>query len=221
MRWKLNPKFAYYVLISEAARQYFEATAKGVGYPAIDDKDFNSFSVSLPPLPEQERIAAYLDASCTAIDAADSAKRRQIEVLDMLRKTTIKRAVTQGLNNDVARRPSGFDWFHEIPAHWDCDHLKRLASRIQTGVTPPTDTPEYYSDGSIPWYAPGSYDGDLELREPRKRINELALREGVLRVFPAQTAFSSGLVPPSAKSVLSQSLLPATSRLSALSVTIA
>ena len=42
-----------------------------------------------PPLPEQERIAAYLDASCAAIDAAVAAKRGQLETLDALRKTTI------------------------------------------------------------------------------------------------------------------------------------
>ncbi len=67
---KLDPKFGYYSLISEAGRQYFEATAKGVGYPAVDDKDFCSFPMPLPPLPEQERIAAYLDASCASIVAA-------------------------------------------------------------------------------------------------------------------------------------------------------
>ena len=33
------------------------------------------FSVSIPPLPEQLRIAAYLDASCAAIDVAVAAKR--------------------------------------------------------------------------------------------------------------------------------------------------
>jgi type I restriction enzyme S subunit len=98
---KLSPKFAYYALISEGARQYFEATAKGVGYPAVDDKDFASFAVTLPPLPEQQRIAAYLDASCAAIDAAVAAKRRQLETLDALRKSTIKRAVTIGLNSSV------------------------------------------------------------------------------------------------------------------------
>ena len=72
---KLSPKFAYYALISEGARQYFEATAKGVGYPAVDDKDFGSLALPLPPLPEQYRIAGYLDATCAAIDAAVTARR--------------------------------------------------------------------------------------------------------------------------------------------------
>ncbi len=45
-----------------------------------------------------DRIAAYLDASCAAIDAAVSAKRRQLDTLDALRKSIIQRAVTQGLN---------------------------------------------------------------------------------------------------------------------------
>ena len=40
----------------------------------------------LPPLPEQQRIAAYLDASCAAIDAAVAAKRRQLETLDEIRR---------------------------------------------------------------------------------------------------------------------------------------
>ena len=107
---KLSPKFAYYALISDGARQYFEATAKGVGYPAVDDKDFNSFTVSLPPLPEQQRIVAYLDASCAAIDAAVAAKRRQIETLDALRKSLIHECVTgqrRVTEADVARAGRG------------------------------------------------------------------------------------------------------------------
>ena len=39
------------------------------------------FEVPLPPRPEQEEIATYLDASCAAIDAAVAAERRQIETL--------------------------------------------------------------------------------------------------------------------------------------------
>ncbi|MBI2877521.1 MAG: restriction endonuclease subunit S [Candidatus Tectomicrobia bacterium] len=122
----LHPKFVYYALVSEGCRQYFEATAKGVGYPAVDDKDFNSFPIPLPPLPEQERIVAYLDASCAAIDAAVAAKRRQIDTLDALRKSTITRAVTRGLDPGVRLAASGHDWLAEIPEHWTAPCLKRL-----------------------------------------------------------------------------------------------
>lgn len=107
--YKLLPKFAYYSLLSDGARQYFEATAKGVGYPAVDDKDFRSFSVPLPPLPEQQCIAAYLDASCASIDAAVVAKRRQLETLETLRKSIIQRAVTRGIPEGTALEPSPSD----------------------------------------------------------------------------------------------------------------
>ena len=141
--------------------------------PAIDDKDFNSFSVPLPPLPEQERISAYLNTSCVAIDAAVTAKRRQLETLDELRKATIRHAVTKGLNPEAKTRDSGVEWFEGIPNHWNCEHLKRFAARIQTGATPPTDRPDYYLDGSIPWFAPGSYNGDIT---GQRRITEADLK---------------------------------------------
>jgi hypothetical protein len=70
---------------------------------------------------------------------------------------------------------SGVAWFGEIPLCWRSAHLKRFTTRIQAGTTPPTNTPEYYLDGTIPWFAPGSFNGDIDLREPRKLINELAL----------------------------------------------
>ena len=190
---KLSPKFAYYALISENARQYFEATAKGVGYPAIDDKDFDSFALWLPSQSEQQRITDYLDTSCASIDAVITAKLRQLETLDAVKQSMISQTVTKGLNRQVELCDSGIEWFGRIPKHWRCEHLKRFTARIQTGCTPPTDTPDYYLDGTIQWFAPGSYDGDIELREPRKLINEVARLEGVLRVFPAETVFLVGI----------------------------
>ncbi len=131
---KLLPKFAYYALISEMGRQYFEAAAKGVGYPAVDDKDFNSFLVPLPPLSEQTRITAYLDASCAAIDAAVAAKRCQVDALDALQKATITRAVTRGIEEKTKLRQTGNAWMKEVPENWDLVSLKRI-SEIQTGLT--------------------------------------------------------------------------------------
>jgi type I restriction enzyme, S subunit len=131
---KLLPKFAYYALISEGARQYFEATAKGVGYPAVDDKDFDSFAVPLPPSPEQQRIAVYLDASCAAIDAAVTAKRLQLGTLDALCKAVIQRAITRGLSENVVLETTGNAWMKSIPQGWKLICLKRIAE-IQGGLT--------------------------------------------------------------------------------------
>lgn len=85
---KLHGRFAYYVLVSEDAKQYFEAVATGVGYPAVADKDFSSFSIPLPCLDEQERIANFLDEKCKVIDAIGSKKfiqsngSRQVGIID-------------------------------------------------------------------------------------------------------------------------------------------
>lgn len=131
---KLLPKFAYYVLISENGRQYFEATAKGVGYPAVDDKDFVTFPILLPPLSEQERIAAYLDASCAAIDAAVAVKQQQIETLEGVRRDVVQKSVTRGIAERPALKQSGNVWLSEVPSNWELVSLKRL-SEIQTGLT--------------------------------------------------------------------------------------
>ena len=127
IRRKLDPKFAYYSLISEAGKQYFEATAKGVGYPAVDDKDFCSFPVPLPPLPEQERIAAYLDASCAAIDAAVDIKRRQIETLDGLRSVALHATFASD--------------------GWPTKRIKDVAKKIGSGVTPTGGSSGYLDEG--------------------------------------------------------------------------
>jgi type I restriction enzyme S subunit len=140
---KLLPKFAYYSLLSEGARQYFEATAKGVGYPAVDDKDFRSFVVSLPPIPEQRRIVAYLDKSCAAIDAAVVAKRRQLETLDAINRTIVTEAVTAGISTSADLRSSGVAWIGRIPSHWKVEKLKHVTSLIVDGThVTPTYVPE-------------------------------------------------------------------------------
>lgn len=190
---QVSGSFLAWLHASKPFRAQYEANAVGVTRFGLSQYIFRAARIPLPALTEQQNIAAYLDVSCAAIDAAVAAKRRQLETLDALRKTTIHRAVTQGLNPAAARRASNVGWFGDIPRHWRCEHLKRFTTRIQAGMTPPTDTPDYYFDGTIPWFAPGSYNGNIELLEPRKLINELARVEGELRMFPAGTVFLVGI----------------------------
>lgn len=133
---KLSPQFAYFHLLSENARQYFEAAATGVGYPAIGDKDFNAFNVTLPPLPEQQRIAAYLDASCAAIDAAVSAKRRQLGILDALKSSILLQALTLGLNRNTETRSTGSTVLPMVPVGWGIRRLKSVAA-VRYGLGQP------------------------------------------------------------------------------------
>jgi len=95
--------------------------------PSVNTRQVGALVVTVPPPPDQERITAYLDASCAAIDAAVFAKRRQLETLDALRKTTIHAAVTRGLNSDAKMKPAGVDWLSEAPAHWTPSRIKNVA----------------------------------------------------------------------------------------------
>jgi type I restriction enzyme S subunit len=187
---RLDPRFAYYVLISEMARQYFEATAKGVGYPAVDDKDFGAFSVPRPPRKEQERIVAYLDASCAAIDAAVNAKRRQLQVLDTITATIIHRAVTQGLSANASLKPSGLDWLPEVPTHWRVQQIKRVCSLVRGQFTHrPRNDPALY-DGEYPFVQTGDITAATKyIRTHSQTLNELG--RSVSKMFPRGTLVMS------------------------------
>jgi type I restriction enzyme S subunit len=77
---RLWPKFTYYVLISDYARQYFEASATGVGYPAVGDKEFGSLVLPLPTVQEQKIIVTYLDSKCTVLDSVASLHKAPNEI---------------------------------------------------------------------------------------------------------------------------------------------
>jgi type I restriction enzyme S subunit len=191
---RIASSFLRYCFASSWFIERCNMLAYGTKMPRVNwPTQLSQFNLPLPPLSEQKRIAEYLDSSCAVLDVAISAKRHQLESLDALRKSIIHRAVTKGLDESKTLRSSGVNWFEDIPKHWSCEVLKRFTTRIQAGMTPPTDTPEYYEDGTIPWFAPGSFDGGIELIEPRKLINETARSDGELRMFPARTVFLVGI----------------------------
>ncbi|NOS69127.1 MAG: hypothetical protein HOP33_04275 [Verrucomicrobia bacterium] len=110
--------------------QYSNAAAQ----PGLAVDRIKFLRLPVPPVVEQQRISAYLDASCAAIDAAVAAKRRQLETLDALRKSIIQRAVTRGFSERVALESTGNAWMEQIPRGWKLVCLKRIAE-IQGGLT--------------------------------------------------------------------------------------
>jgi len=132
VRKTMDMKFMFYTLRS--LRADLIAEALGGGQQNIGQETIKQTYIIYPPLPEQHRIAAYLDGSCAAIDAAVAAKRRQLETLDALRKSIIQCAVTRGISARVVLESTGNAWMEQIPRGWKLVCLKHIAE-IQGGLT--------------------------------------------------------------------------------------
>lgn len=104
-------------------------TVDSVRQPWLKD-----FPVCIPPLAEQEAIAAWLDEKCGEIDAAIAKVDREIELIDELKQSEISRVVTRGLNPDTPLRPSGIDWIGDVPEHWVNTRIKFNILRSAAGV---------------------------------------------------------------------------------------
>lgn len=98
----------------------------GSAQPKLSQENLNKYPICIPPLAEQEAIAAWLDEKCDEIDAAIAKVDREIELIDELKQSKISRVVTRGLNPDTPLRPSGIDWIGNIPEHWKIVPIKSL-----------------------------------------------------------------------------------------------
>lgn len=112
----------------------FPSVKQTTGIQNLDVVAYLSTHIVFPVQDEQKRIAAYLDASCRAIDAAVAAKRGQIAVLAGTFKATLQRLVTRGLGRKPVFRETGSPWLSKVPRNWSLVMLKRLCD-IQSGLT--------------------------------------------------------------------------------------
>ena len=154
---------------SKAFRSHYEAQAVGVTRFGLSQAAFKEARIPLPPLPEQQRIAAYLDASCAAIDAAVAAKRRQLEILNALKHSAIFHAVTRGLNDSDNLKVSGIDWLGKIPSHWTIRRIKDIAE-LRSGdaiqsedIAPEGDYPVYGGNGLRGYTSSFTHNGRFAL----------------------------------------------------------
>jgi type I restriction enzyme S subunit len=83
----------------------------------------NSLIKFVPPFPEQQAIAAYLDTQCAQID-------RQIDLLSQkaaqygkLKQSLINETVIHGLDKSVPMKDSGVEWIGEVPVHWEVQRI--------------------------------------------------------------------------------------------------
>jgi type I restriction enzyme S subunit len=88
----MTSEFTYELYL--AAKKFLIAKAVGGGQPNISQDIIKRFLIPVPPLPEQQSIANYLDDQCKKIDGAVARAQRKIDLLKEYKTALISEVVT-------------------------------------------------------------------------------------------------------------------------------
>lgn len=134
----MHGAFVHHLLRSVAFQEEYYRYGKGIVADlwSTNYGEMKAITLAVPPIGEQESIAAFLDRETAKIDALVAEQERLIALLKEKRQAVISHAVTKGLNPDAPMKDSGIEWLGEIPAHWDVVQLRRVIKRIEQGWSP-------------------------------------------------------------------------------------
>ena len=121
----INAEYICYLLKSYDACRAFHSMGRGLR-KILSYSELKNKPIVVPPLAEQERIAAFLDAECAEIDTVLEKTRASIEEYKKLKQAVITQAVTKGIRGDRPMKDSGSVWFEEIPCNWVMKRIKYL-----------------------------------------------------------------------------------------------
>lgn len=140
-------KYLHYLLRDASYLPEYMRLSTGlrVGQWDLSFDDFKNIPFLVPPLAEQERIAAFLDAECAEIDAVLEKTRASIEEYKKLKQAVITQAVTKGIRGDRPMKDSGIEWIGDIPAEWKIRKIFRAINKV----------------GDIDHYMPDSVDDGI------------------------------------------------------------
>ena len=143
-----NKKYIMYCMNTDGYANAGKEAARGATMQRVSRTLLGAFYIPVAKEVEQQLIADFLDDKVGKIDDILSDLRKQVEVLQKYKKSVITKAVTKGLNPDVAMKDSGIDWIGEIPEEWDVKRLKYIMDNYDY-LRKPIDATERSQEGDI------------------------------------------------------------------------
>lgn len=143
--------------------QNFGSRAAQAGF---NKADLGKLEIPLPPLEEQKRIAAILDAA----DDLRAKRRESLAELDALIQSTFLEMFGDPVTN---------------PMGWDICSLGEIAE-FRGGGTPSKSCPEFYEEGSIPWVTPKDMKSWI-INSSIDRITEEAVDQSAAKLIPTSS----------------------------------
>lgn len=122
----LSGKFAVYQILSREFISLVDGATFGAKMPRASWDFVANVMLAVPPINEQQAIAAFLDHETAKIDALVEEQRRLIDLLKEKRQAVISHAVTKGLNPHAPMKDSAVEWLGEVPEHWEVSRLGNL-----------------------------------------------------------------------------------------------
>lgn len=145
-------KFGEKFFLSMWQREVFNHMGDDGVRSSLNVSDLLNIPYPHPPLPEQQRIADFLDRKCADIDNILEKTKASIEEYKKLKQSVITEAVTKGVRGSRPMKDSGIEWIGEIPEDWTLTKVKWLLNerneRSEDGSEEPLSMSQKY--GLIP-----------------------------------------------------------------------
>lgn len=179
-----NSFYLCYFLSSAIMRYQARIYVKGASLPRISIFNIAKLISIIPPLLEQQAIAAYLNTKTAQIDRKVDLLTRKATQYGKLKQSLINETVTRGLDKTVAMKDSGVDWLGDVPENWEVSKLSQAFNQIGSGTTPKSGADIYYEDGTTNWINTGDLNDGI-LYSCKKKVTDKALKDYSLTIYPA------------------------------------
>lgn len=178
--WTCGPRLlpSFLLLLLRAMKSEWERLAYGSTHRTIYMPDLEALRVPVPPIQEQQQIVELVTLEVARLDRLVDLRQGQLalvsEQVDAVARTTLvdsRDPLTAGLP------------------------LRRILKGVKTGSTPREGEQWVWSSEpeSLGWYAPGSFSSGLGLGTPEKRVQAVAVRQGLLPTFQAGSVLIVGV----------------------------
>ena len=133
----VDGRFLYQHVLSDAFVEFLKPRMRGSNYPAVKADDVKTYTLSLPPLPEQRKIAAIL----SSVDDAIEKTQTVINQVQVVKRGLMQELLTRGLPGRHTRFKQ--TEIGEIPEEWRTVSLAECGAGVTSGSR---GWAKYYSD---------------------------------------------------------------------------
>lgn len=175
---KADYKFIYYTLLNSSFQKYINAFSFGAAQANISTTEIWNFQIHLPPLPEQQAIAAVLSPFDDKIELL----RAENQTLEQMGQELFKERFGKWKVGD------------ELPEGWRVGKIEDLTNYIASWGTPATKEASYYG-WRINWFSTKELQ-DCFLFSSEKTITEDALKNSSAKEFPKDTVLMAIYAAP-------------------------